>query len=141
MDFLVFNLKLLAIVSSHLGAAQNSPRHMYKETFLPIGVAIVTLQQKFSDYKVRIAMSCCYFSSFIASQLALRVPPAETRLTVVRSTLLQGACFRNQGVLQQVGGIPPFTKFHIVKLYPNEEFSTSIIMIFDVDSNCVHLRF
>ena len=74
MDFFLFNLKWLTIVSSHLGAAQKSPRHMYKETVSPIGVAIVTLQQKFSDYKVRIAMSCCYFSSLMASQLVLRVP-------------------------------------------------------------------
>ena len=32
-DFLVFTLKLPAIVSSHLGAAQKSPRHMYKAAF------------------------------------------------------------------------------------------------------------
>ena len=82
MVFLVFNCKLLAIVSSHLCATQKYPSHMYKETFLPIGVASVTLQQNFSDYKVRIAMPCCYFSSFMAFQLALRVPPAETWLTV-----------------------------------------------------------
>ena len=29
----------------------------------------------------------------------------------------------------------------MVKLYPNEEFSTSIIIIFDVDSKCAHSRF
>ena len=28
-----------------------------------------------------------------------------------------------------------------VKLYPNEEFSTATLMIFNVDSNCVHPRF
>ena len=73
----MFNFRFLAIVSSHLGAAQNYPRHMYKETFLPIGVAIVTLQQEFSDYKVRIATACCYFSSYVAFRLALRVPPSR----------------------------------------------------------------
>ena len=45
------------------------------------------------------------------------------------------------GVLQQRWRIPLFTKFHIVKLYPNKEFSILIIMIFDVDSIYVHPRF
>ena len=52
-----------------------------------------------------------------------------------------GASFRNHGVLGQVGEIPIFIKFHIVKSYPNEEFSIHIEMIFNEDSNCIHLMF
>ena len=48
---------------------------------------------------------------------------------MVRSTLLQGARFINQVVLTQVGETPPFTKFQIVKLYPNDEFSIAITMV------------
>ena len=67
-------------------------------------------------------------------RLDLRVTPAETmltvyceQLTVVRGTLLQGAHFINQGILEQVGR-DPFTKFHIVKSYPNDEFSIHTII-------------
>ena len=79
-------------------------------------------------------------------RLDLRVSLAETRLTVccwllvVRSTLLQGASFRNQGILTQVGEIPLFTKSSIDKSYPNESFSIPTNMIFNVDSNGVHPR-
>jgi hypothetical protein len=55
---------------------------MSKETFLPIGVAIVTLQRKLWEYQVRIVMPCSYFSSFTVCWLAFRGSPAETRLTV-----------------------------------------------------------
>jgi hypothetical protein len=48
--------ELLAIQSSDLNAVQKLPRHMYKETFLPIGVAIVTLQKKFWPHQIRIVM-------------------------------------------------------------------------------------
>ena len=43
-------------MSSHLNAAQNYPIHMYKETFLPFGVAIATLQRKLWPYQIRIVM-------------------------------------------------------------------------------------
>ena len=55
---------------------------MYKETFLPIGVAIVTLQRKLWPYQVRIEPPCSYFSSSGACWLGFRGSPAETRLTV-----------------------------------------------------------
>ena len=60
--------------------------------------------------------------------------------TMVRSTLLQGTRFRNQKVLKHHGKIPLFTTFPIAKWYPNEPFSTFIIFIFHVHSNCIHLR-
>ena len=60
---------------------------------------------------------------------------------MVRSTLLQVTSFRNQGVFRQHGERPHFTKCPVVKSYPNEELSTSTVMIFDVHFNCVHLRF
>ena len=47
---------------------------------------------------------------------------------------------RNQRVLPQVGERPLFTKFPIVKSYPNEAFSILTNMIFDADSNGVHPR-
>ena len=55
---------------------------MCKETFLPIGVVIGTRQQKFSDYKIIIAMPCYYFSNSWLLRLLYESPPAETRLTV-----------------------------------------------------------
>ena len=59
----------------------------------------------------------------------------------MRSTLLEGASFRNQKVLQQLCQRPLFTKVYIVKSYPTEAFSIPIIMIFNVDSNYAHPRF
>ena len=39
------------------------------------------------------------------------------------------------------GGGPSEIQISEMKLYPNEEFSIQIRMIFNVDSNCVHPRF
>ena len=39
------------------------------------------------------------------------------------------------------GGGPLDIQISEIKLYPNEEFSIPIRMIFNVDPNCVHLRF
>ena len=63
---------------------------MCKETFLPIGVAIVTLQRKLWPYQIRIATPCSYFSSFRICWLAFRGSPAETRLTVYCWLLVRG---------------------------------------------------
>ena len=57
---------------------------------------------------------------------------------MVRSTLLQGTSFRNRCILMQVRERPLFTKCPMVKSYPNEAFSILVLMIFNVDSNCIH---
>ena len=69
---------------------------------------------------------------------------------VVRRTLLQGTSGAKHSppgdTFQKSQGPPAnwerliFTKFPIVKSYPNEEFSIPITMIFNVDSNCVDPR-
>ena len=61
-------------------------------------------------------------------------------LQMVRSTLLQGTSFRNQGLLEQQGERRLFMTFPIVKSYPNG-VSSSTMMFFNAYSNCVHPRF
>jgi hypothetical protein len=68
--------------ASHPSLLRRDAPSMYKETFLPIGVAIVTLQRKLWPYQIRIATPCSYFSSSGACWLGFRGSPAETRLTV-----------------------------------------------------------
>ena len=53
-------------------------------------------------------------------------------MDLVRSILLHGKSSTGENSSE--------IKFPMVKSYPNEEFSVSITMIFDVDSNCVHPR-
>ena len=55
-------------------------------------------------------------------------------ISMVRSTLLQGASFRNQGVLTQQWPGPLVTRFQMTKSCPSEAFSILTMMSFDVDS-------
>ena len=49
--------------------------------------------------------------------------------------------FQKSGGPRARGPKPSEMQISEIKLYPNEEFSTATLMIFNVDSNCVHPRF
>ena len=86
------------------------------ETFLLIGVAIVTRQRMLWPYQVRIVMPTG----------ANHSPPGDK--------------FQKSGDPHATAGNPSEIKIPMIKLHPNEAFSISIKMIFDVDSNCVQPR-
>ena len=52
-----------------------------------------------------------------------------------------GGKFQKSGGPHASGGVTPFHNVSLVNSNPNDEFSIQTMMIFDVDSNCVHPRF